>query len=95
MRIKSNYSKKKTLRKSQKQMGVIINKFHSKIHNSLTISSIRRPKVLVTLANSCKALSEKTTKYWYTKQCQCHGDTGITTIFFTEVKNIDQQWNIS
>jgi len=24
-----------------------------------------------------------------------HGDTGITILFFTVVKNIDEQWNIS
>jgi len=30
-----------------------------------------------------------------TKQRQSHGDTSITIIFFTVVKNIDKQWNIS
>jgi len=30
-----------------------------------------------------------------TKQLQRHGDTGITIKFFTAVKNIDEQWNIS
>jgi len=30
-----------------------------------------------------------------TKQRQHHGDTGITIIFFTIVKNFDEQWNIS
>ena len=29
------------------------------------------------------------------KQRQRHGDTGITIIFFTVVKNIDEQWNKS
>ena len=30
-----------------------------------------------------------------TKQRQRYGDNGITIIFFTVVKNIDEQWNIS
>ena len=30
-----------------------------------------------------------------TKLGQRHGDTSITVIFFTVVKNIDEHWNIS
>jgi len=30
-----------------------------------------------------------------TKQRQRHGDSGKTIIFFTVVKNIEEQWNIS
>jgi len=30
-----------------------------------------------------------------TKQRQRHRETGITMIFFTAVKNIDEQWSIS
>jgi len=33
--------------------------------------------------------------YRGTKQRQHYGDNGITSIFFTVVKNIDEQWNIS
>ena len=33
--------------------------------------------------------------YRGTKQRQRYGDNGITSIFFTVVKNIDEQWNIS